>query len=159
MLRIHLLAVPWGSMHRGHRRPWSTAMAFSEEKSSLGRPQIFHCLIFTGSPKAADRLNLGLQGTPAASQAATQPARQSDLCTEVKGPADSTSQNGHLPTTPSAYRLTLLLAFIAEVTDANVLTCTCLHFIVFNAFAVQVSAAKLRSSMTANTMPAVSSHL
>ena len=48
---------------------------------------MFHCLILTGSPRAADKLNLGLQGTPAASQAVTQPARQSDLCTEVNVPA------------------------------------------------------------------------
>lgn len=78
-------------MHKGHLRPWSTAMAFSDENSSLGRPQMFHCLILTASPRAADRLNLGLQGTPAAPQAATQPAKQSDLCTDVKGPAQHSS--------------------------------------------------------------------
>lgn len=80
----------WGSMHKGHLRPWSTAMAFSDEMSSLGRPQMFHCRILTASPRAADRLKLGLQGTPAASHAATQPAKQSDLCTDVKGPVHST---------------------------------------------------------------------
>ena len=74
-------------MHKGHLRPWSTAMAFSDEMSSLGSPQMFHCRILTGSPKAAERLKLGVHGTPAASQAATQPAKQSDLCTDVKGPA------------------------------------------------------------------------
>ena len=77
-------------MHKGHLRPWSTAMAFSDEKSSLGSPQMFHCLILTASPRAVDKLNLGLQGTPAASQAAIQPAKQSDLCTDVKGPVHTT---------------------------------------------------------------------
>lgn len=77
-------------MHKGHLRPWSTAMAFSDEKSSLGRPQMFHCLILTASPRAVDRLKLRLQGTLAVSQAATQPAKQSDLCTDVKGPASTT---------------------------------------------------------------------
>ena len=48
---------------------------------------MFHCRILTASPRAADRLNLGLQGTPAASQAATQPAKQSERCTDVNGPA------------------------------------------------------------------------
>ena len=52
-----------GSMQSGHRRPCSMAMAFSVEKSSLGRPQAFHCRMVTGSPRAAGRLNLLLQGT------------------------------------------------------------------------------------------------
>ena len=84
-------------MQRGQRRPWSTRMAFSDEKSSLGRPQMFHCRTLTGSPRAADRLNLGLQGTPAASHAVTQPARQSALCTDVKGPAIGTCHVEDLP--------------------------------------------------------------
>ena len=82
----HVAMLACGSMQRGQRRPWSTAMAFSEEKSSLGRPQMFHCLILTGSPRAVERLNFGLQGTPAAWQAPTQVARQSALCTDVNGP-------------------------------------------------------------------------
>jgi len=51
IFQIHLLACPCGSIERGHLLAFFIIMAFSTEKLSEGRPDMFQALILTGSPR------------------------------------------------------------------------------------------------------------
>merc|ERR1712159_10126 len=60
--RIHLLACPCGSTMSGHLRAANIVIAFSTEKSSVGRPSMFHCRILTASPNVLIRVGFSLEG-------------------------------------------------------------------------------------------------
>ena len=54
---IYRFAWPWGSINNGYLRPWAIIIPFSTEWESLGKPNIVHCLIATGSDKVDRRLH------------------------------------------------------------------------------------------------------
>mmetsp|Transcript_5846 Transcript_5846/g.17898 ORF Transcript_5846/g.17898 Transcript_5846/m.17898 type:complete len:221 (+) Transcript_5846:253-915(+) len=162
--RTHLLARPCGSMHRGHRRPWSTMMPFSAENSSLGRPQMFHCRILTGSPSTDSRRKCGLHGTPCCWHDVTQDPMASARYTAVKGPryaicaaASSTSPVSCTNCSPSAAALAVHRVFSpprpamsfsarASLTLHMCTSCSSLSFLAFFSCRSASSAASL--SMT-----------
>lgn len=71
MVRIHLLVWPCRSMQSGQRAEFSMMMPFAHEKSSFGRPLMFHSRVLTGSPSALLKLNASELGIAAALHDAT----------------------------------------------------------------------------------------
>lgn len=75
----HLLAWPWGSMKRGHRREYLTITPFSVDRLSLGSPAICQLRTLTGSDRVATRVGSPVRGTLFSSSFLTHSSCMSDL--------------------------------------------------------------------------------